>query len=257
MSVSLPRRLFRHTLGKWLPRGMVFRVLRGPMRGTRFVLGSAAGEGGGVSVYFNLVEPEKTRAFVNMISEGQVLFDIGANIGYYSLLGSRLVGSKGKVFAFEPVVRNLAYLYRHVVLNRVENVMIIPAACSNQLAIAGFSLGENCAVGHLALNQVDHHQPGADNSRNTVVVTTVTVDELVRYTNVFPNVLKIDVEGAEFQVLQGAYNTLTKASPSILLAVHSSDLRSACTDYLKGMDYVLETVCGDDHGDAELLAIRA
>jgi FkbM family methyltransferase len=248
------RGLARFIFGKALPK-TAYPVLRGPLKGTRFILGAASGKGGGASVYFNLVEPEKTNAFVSTLKTSHVLFDIGANMGYYTLLGSRLVGFSGKVLAFEPVVRNLAYLYRHVALNKVKNVFIIPAACSNRLAIADFSLGVSLAEGHLALDQVDQQE--YRNPKNTMIVPTITVDEVVGHTGIFPDVLKIDVEGSEFLVLQGACKTLIETKPIILLAVHSLDLYSVCTDYLQKMDYTFEIVCGNDQGDAELLAMRA
>ena len=79
-----------------------------------------------------------------------MLFDIGANVGYYTILGARLVGPRGKVVAVEPVVRNLAYLYRHIVLDKASNVSIVSAACSDTVSITTFSLGQNFAMGYLA-----------------------------------------------------------------------------------------------------------
>ncbi len=248
------RSVTRFIFGKILPK-FPYPVLCGPLRGMRFVLGSAAGKGGGGSVYFNMVERGKTRAFSNILGAGSVVFDIGANVGYYTLLSSKLVGKEGMVLAFEPLVRNLFYLYRHVVLNRVENVLIIPMACSNRLDIANFSMGENCAAGHLEGNTMAGETRWGMN--RMTFLSTVTVDHVVKHTGIAPDVLKIDVEGAEFEVLQGAYHTLMEKKPVILFAVHSSELLLACTDYLKGIGYVVKTVCGDDEGDMELLATRA
>jgi FkbM family methyltransferase len=59
---------------------------------------------------------------VAALRPGNVFFDIGANVGYYSLLGARLVGPRGRVVALEPVVRNVAFLHRHIVLNKAGNV---------------------------------------------------------------------------------------------------------------------------------------
>jgi FkbM family methyltransferase len=248
MAESLPRQLLRHTLAKWLPRGIAYPVLRGPLKGTRFILGAAAGEGGGASVYLNLVEPEQTQKFVNLLHPGQVLFDIGANVGYYSLLGSRLVGASGQVLAFEPLVRNLFYLYRHTRLNKAKNVMIVPAACSNHLAIANFTLGDNYAMGHL------EPKAASSPSKDRTIVPTITVDEVGRQANLTPDVLKIDVEGAELQVLEGARDTLLKIKPLIFLSVHSAELRAVCQAYLSQMHYVFETLDGETHGPGELLA---
>jgi len=78
-----------------------------------------------------------------------------------------------------------------------------------------------------------------------MIVPTVTVDAVVELIGFSPDVLKIDVEGAEFRVLQGAYDTLTKTSPIIFLSVHSSDLRSACLNYLRELGYVFEVLTDD------------
>jgi FkbM family methyltransferase len=248
---GLPRRLIRRTLAKWLPRNVGYPVLRGPLKGTRFILGSAAGEGGGASVYLNLSEPEQTQRFVTALHPGQVLFDIGANVGYYTLLGSRLVGPKGHVMAFEPVVRNLVFLYRHLDLNKNENVLIVPATCSNRLGVRTFYPGQNCALGHLASsNDLDKGRPS-----DSLIVPVVTVDEVVACAQVFPDVMKIDVEGTELQVLEGARDTLMKTKPLIFLSVHSAELRVACQSYLRAMNYSFEALSGNDWGPGEFVAV--
>jgi hypothetical protein len=97
------RKAVRVVAGRLLPR-IAYPVLRGPLKGARFVLGSLAGEGGGASVYLNQVERHQTAALVDVLRSGQIFFDIGANVGYYTVLGSRLVGVSGSVLAFEPVL---------------------------------------------------------------------------------------------------------------------------------------------------------
>ncbi|MEX1027483.1 MAG: FkbM family methyltransferase, partial [Candidatus Paceibacterota bacterium] len=64
------------------------------------------------------------------------MFDIGANVGYYTLLASKLVGRAGTVVALEPAVRNLTFLYRHVALNKADNVRVLPLACADSLSLA-------------------------------------------------------------------------------------------------------------------------
>jgi FkbM family methyltransferase len=212
--------------GRVLPR-ISYPVLCGPLRGTRFILGALAGDCGGASVYFNKVEPEQTETFVRAVKKGHVIFDIGANAGYYTVLSARLAGPQGRVIAFEPAVRNLAYLYRHVALNKLTNVTLVPAACSQSVGLAFFSEGPNCATGHL----------GAENDRQGAPVVTVSVDNVAQQLGLLPDIVKIDVEGAEMDVLQGMSNTLQKARPAIFLSVHSDALRDACLAYLKTFGY--------------------
>jgi hypothetical protein len=141
--------LVRWLSGRILPP-LAYPVVRGSLHGKRFVLRSAAGEGGGASVYINGVEPRKTRALIEILEPGQIVFDIGANIGYYTLLASEPVGPSGQVLAFEPVVRNLAYLHRHILLNDARNVTIVPVACAERCSLERFVTGTNWPTGHLS-----------------------------------------------------------------------------------------------------------
>lgn len=236
-----------YVLLRLLPR-VAYPVIRGPLQGTKFILGALAGEGGGASVYLNMIEPEQTSALVDILKNGQVFFDIGANVGYYTLLAARLVGLHGKVFAFEPVIRNIVYLYQHISLNKINNVTIISGACSDTLSFQVFSAGRNFAEGHL----------GEDNgTHNTFPVLTVSVDNVVQRLGVYPNVIKIDVEGAELAVLKGANATLHKARPKIFLSTHSDILRSTCLEYLKECGYAYEVLSQDKINPSEFLAIYA
>jgi FkbM family methyltransferase len=229
---------------KLLPQ-WAYPVLRGPLRGAKFILGTLAGEARGASVYLNMVEPEQTTAFVNTIKNGQVFFDIGANVGYYTILGARLVGTQGRVFAFEPVIRNVVYLYQHILLNKANNVIIVPTACSDFLSLQIFTAGENFATGHLGEDGDAH---------NTFPVPTISVDEVIQQMNVLPDVIKIDVEGAELSVLKGAQNTLRVAKPKILLSTHSEILRKTCLEYLGEFGYTFEVLSQDKTNPSEFLA---
>lgn len=242
------RPMARSIFGK-LPR-IAYPILFGPLRGSRFVLGSLAGTGGGTSVYFNMIEKEQTEAFTDTLSDGQVLFDIGANVGYYTLLGSRLVGLCGKVIAVEPVVRNLAYLYQHIVLNKANNVSIVTAACSDTVSLAMFSLEQNHAMGYLAYN----HGERNEGKKELFLVPTVTIDAMVQQMEISPDVIKVDVEGAELSVLKGAQTTLREIRPRVFLSTHSEVLRSDCLEYLAKLGYTFEVLSLDKKNPSEFLA---
>jgi FkbM family methyltransferase len=239
----------RFLAGKLLPR-WAYPVVRGPLKGARFILGSLAGEGGGSTVYLNLVEPEKTTTFINMLKNGQVCFDVGANVGYFTILGSRCVGSAGKVIALEPSIRNLAYLYQHVHLNKAENVTIISAACSDSETLTSFSSGKNCAEGYITSGGLSEPAGGETVS----LVPTVTIDVVARQLGILPDLMKIDVEGAELSVLKGAQATIRKARPKILMEIHSDELLSSCSAFLRDLGYKLEAVCPNQNIPMEFLA---
>ena len=76
-------------------------------------------------------EPSETAAFLAQAREGMCVFDVGANIGYYTLLAARAVGSSGRVYAFEPEPVNFLLLTRNVAENRLTNVRLVDAAVSN------------------------------------------------------------------------------------------------------------------------------
>lgn len=245
---QLLRRAGRAIYGKLLPR-RAYTVMRGHLRGAKFVLGALEGEGGGGSVYFNLVEPEQTACFAENVNAGDVFFDVGANVGYYTILGSRLVGKNGLVVAFEPVARNLAHLFNHVEINKLENVSIVSSACSDEIALAAFSTGPNNAMGHLT---------GENNSetsaKNLMLVPTITLDAVAERLGVIPNVLKIDVEGAELTVLRGASGKILPAKPKIFLSLHSETLRTDCLEYLEKFGYEFEPLGEDKTDSMEFLA---
>jgi FkbM family methyltransferase len=242
------RPFVRWVSGRVLPP-LAYPVVRGPLRGKRFILRSAAGDGGGASVYINGVEPQKTKALLGVLRPGQIVFDIGANIGYYTLLASQQVGPSGRVLAFEPFPRNIAYLQRHVSLNHADNVTIVPVACAERGSLERFVMGTDCATGHLSSG------PAARDDQRTLIVATAAVDDIVRECGLIPDVMKVDVEGAEERVLRGAAKTLAEARPILLLGAHSAALRTACTNLLGRLGYPEPSICDEVEGDTELLFI--
>lgn len=175
-------------------------------------------------------EYDKRVLFENRISEGSVVFDIGANVGFYTLLASALVGSNGEVVAFEPAPRNLRYLRSHLRMNRVSNVKIIEAAVSDINGECQFDTGPDYSMGHISSN-------------GGLAVKSVTIDKLVLTREVSPpTYMKIDVEGAELEVLRGALKTLSTHRPGIFLATHGKEFHRQSCEFLRSMGYELEPI---------------
>ena len=128
-----------------------------------------------------------------------VAFDVGANVGYYTLLLARGVGPKGRVIAFEPNPFNLTYLKEHLRLNKIGNVEIVEAAVSDREGVAFFS-GEG-AMGKLS-------QTGAP----TKIV------QLDNYPK--PDFIKMDIEGEETAALRGSAKILAERHAVWFIAVH-------------------------------------
>ena len=247
---NLLRKIIRPVFGRLLPR-IPYPVIKGPLKGTKFILGTHGGEGGGATVYFNMVERLQTQSFVEIIKPGDIIFDVGANVGYYTALGSKLTGAQGKVYSFEPLARNISYLYRHVKINKLNNVTIIPSACSDSLSILSFIESSNTAMGRLESSEISN-----TSETKSTIIPTVTLDAIADKIGRFPNVLKIDVEGAEVAVLKGAEKIISVAKPAIFLSVHSDQLRTTCLNYLRTFGYEFTPLQEDAHNSMEFLCIK-
>ena len=225
---SFVGRLLRSTL-RWIPRGATVRVLQGPMKGMRWVAGSATN-----GCWLGSYEVDKQHAITETLREGNVFLDVGANVGFYSLLASRCVGESGRVVAFEPFPENISFLRRHVELNQLTNVEVIEAAVADQAGSATFSPGPDGCTGRLETGQSATEK--CDNE--SITVKLVILDDLVAGEQIpVPNAIKIDVEGAEAAVLKGASNLLRDHHPVIFLATHGKHVRAECLDLLHELGY--------------------
>jgi FkbM family methyltransferase len=222
-----------------VPREMAVPILQGPMRGKRWVAGSSD-----MGCWLGTAELSKVRRVARVVQPGMTCFDIGANVGYYTLLTSVLVGASGKVFAFEPVPGNIALLWRNVRINRCGNVQVFELAVSDSDGVARFAEQPSRSRGHL----------DADGS---LEVRCASLDSLSAEGAISaPHVLKIDVEGAELEVLQGARRILETAKPVIFLATHGPEVHASCCRFLRETGYGLEHLDGDSvESSSELLAV--
>ena len=152
----------------------------------------------------------ETRLFRELIRPGMVVVDVGANIGYFSLLASMLVGSAGRVHAFEPDPVNCALLRKNVRLNRASNIEVIQAALSDNEDPVSLFLDSD--------NKGDHRiwEPTGE-ARKGIKVTATTLDAYLKKTATVPSFIKIDVQGAEGKVLDGMKQTFAQTGPAYLI----------------------------------------
>ena len=136
--------------------------------------------------------PEEYAAFREAVRPGSVVLDVGANVGSYTLLFAMWTGPEGRVFAFEPAPDAREGLRRHLALNDLaDRVEIVPAAADD-----------------LAGQMID--------------VKTTTIDAFCQERNIRPDVVKIDVEGAEADVLEGARRVLAQPGVQAFVEFHPS-----------------------------------
>lgn len=159
-------------------------------------------------------EPQITRVLSKFLKEEDTFVDIGANIGYFTVLGASLVGDKGKVIAIEPNPDNIQLIYASIVKNEFKNVSVLPYAASDGESIFEMIIGSS--NGHI-VNTKEANQ-------YSVFAQSIILDEhLAKYQNI--NVVKIDVEGHELRVIKGFKKILKKFLPTIVTEFHPKALR--------------------------------
>ena len=178
-------------------------------------------------------EPEQTRLFEQLLRPGHTVLDVGANVGYYTLLASVLVGDAGRVHAFEPEPKNAGFLRRHTSINRRDNVRVEQAAVSDREGTARFDFGSGSGTGHLA-------------DAGAIKVRTLRLDDYCAQHGLAPNAIKIDVEGAEMSVLHGARETLVRHRPILFLSTHGAEVHAASLAFLRGLGYGVSPILGGD-----------
>lgn len=172
-------------------------------------------------------EPSETAAFLAHLREGMCVFDVGANIGYYTLLAARAVGSSGRVWAFEPEPHNFALLTRNAAENGFENVRLVNAAVSDRSGVLRLHLDDaNFGAHSLEAGSV------RTSSGRSVDVETVFLDRFADEASAFGAgvLVKVDVQGAEALVVAGAQRLLGLPNVTLFLEIWPEALERARAD---------------------------
>jgi FkbM family methyltransferase len=168
-------------------------------------------------------------ALRDLCKPGSVVFDVGAHDGSLSLLMSRLVGPKGLVCAFEANSQILDQCTQNLVRNGCNNVSIIHR-CVWRNSHESLKLYQSVHPGAASLYYFDpEFMP-------YVIVPTIALDDFINVTNLNPSVIKMDIEGAEFDALQGIEEYISKCQPHFILEQHAED--GSCIDFLRDKSYL-------------------
>jgi FkbM family methyltransferase len=164
------------------------------------------------------LEPPVQEALRRLLAPGAVFYDVGANIGFFTILGARLVGPEGRVIAFEPVPACARAVARNIELNGFAHAEIREEAVGARSAADRLLVVGEASWSHLA--STGRH---AD-VREEIDVKVVAIDELVAAGAVPPpDVLKIDTEGAELQAIAGMRATIERHRPAIVCELHDTN----------------------------------
>ncbi|BAU63254.1 methyltransferase FkbM family protein [Stanieria sp. NIES-3757] len=213
------KKLYRKIINRltyWRIKNCDFTMQQGVGKGLKFNAGKA-----NPATALGTYELPVQQALSNYLKPGDVFYDIGANVGFFTVIAAKLVGSTGKVYAFEPDRKNSDCVRHNIQLNQFTNSTVCQKAVSHttgtgELLLAEYSGGHTISV-------VDRPPDFA----GSTVVEIVSIDELINQGQLTPpNVVKIDVEGAELDVLQGMLQTIKQYRPIIIYEVDADKVDS-------------------------------
>ncbi len=175
-------------------------------------------------------EPEETRICKQCVKEGMTVVDAGAYIGYYSLLTSKLVGDKGKVYAFEPSPESLLVLRRNIEINKCNNIQVVEKALTDKTGYAPYYLVHNNPSNSSTIESLEY--------REKIEVPTITLDEFIGDTRV--DVIKMDIEGGERVALNGMTEVIRNNPDLVMLVeVYLQGIASAGWDLKEYIDFLI------------------
>jgi FkbM family methyltransferase len=234
-----PRGEGRRALSIWTTVRVRLPIIGGALRGRWWL---PASRGKVLRIINGTYEREQTRLFQEHIRPGATVLDVGAHVGYYTVLAAVLAGESGRVHAFEPNPANAEFLRRHVRINALGNVRVEQAAVSDRAGTARFDFGTGSGTGHLA-------------DAGALEVRTLRLDDHCAEHALAPTAIKIDVEGAETAVLAGGRATLGRHRPVLFLSTHGAEVHKACLAFLRGLGYRVSPILGGDvEATTEVLA---
>ena len=212
------------------------QIQNGPAQGLWLHLNPRTGEtyfeGGG--------EPEVQGALLKCLRPGMIFYDIGANIGFFSLLAARIVGNKGRVVAFEADPEIAARLREHVARNAFGWVTVEEKAVWSEPKTVFFARTDPATSPDRGLGHVVAEVTG-----DTIQVSAESLDDYTK-TRPAPDFMKCDVEGAEVEVFRGAQRLLKEKRPGIICEMHSDKNQRLLLEEFSRYGYSCKA-CGTNH----------
>ncbi len=187
--------------------------------------------------FFGVYDPLNINFIKKHLKPGDYFFDIGANVGCFSLVASLCVQENGKVYAFEPVKEVYNRLNENIELNRLNNILTINKAVYEKNTLLKLYLASQENLGMTSIKEHDAM------SGNTLEVEAVSLDSFV-ISNEINRVdfIKIDIEGSELNALKGMVNIIRKHQPVFLVEVSEAVLndetdRNEVFNFFDAFDY--------------------
>jgi FkbM family methyltransferase len=215
------------------------RVRGGQLRGARLVLDLRTEK----AYWRGSYERDVQELVARLVKPGDVAYDVGAHIGFFSVLLQQLAGATGMVVAFEPNPDVTARLTRNLELNQGARAIVVAEAVAGRSDQMSFQPGNSTSEGSAL-------PPPRTFDRNdtaeAMLVQSTTIDDFVGAGHPPPALIKLDVEGLEGEVLEGAQSTLTSHHPIVLCELHAWATPKATARRLVDLGYSLTDSAGDD-----------
>ena len=224
---------------KLIPANAVVSILSGPLKGKKWIKGAH-----NVSILFGAYEKKQTESFRKRATASNVLWDLGSHVGYYSLLFNA-ASPKGKIFAFEPVSETAETFKKHMSLNNITDYKIFTVAVSDKEGSLSFNKTSSSVAGKL------------DESGETKVDVIRLSKYLAEGKISSPDMIKMDIEGAEVGALNDLKPLLKEKMPVMFVSTHGKQIHLDCLQILKEIGYRLEPLDTNDlQSSKEILAYK-
>jgi FkbM family methyltransferase len=227
------RPLARALLGpllRWLQRGdivVIYGLGAGLRMSMRWLPVSHAHLG---SIAFGNLEPSVQEAMLRHLPRGGTFYDVGANLGFFALLGALMTGPEGRVIAFEPAPDNADAVRHNASINALHNVEVVEKAVAERTGEARLQVVDDQSWSKL---EAYGAHPGTE---QVITVPIVSLDDALADGELPPpDVIKIDVEGAELAVLEGMARTLAEHRPAIICELH--DTHDPFVEHMRAAGY--------------------
>ena len=220
--------------------GFIRWVLRQGTRNEPVLVYVVSGPLAGRPMYVNLrsqkyywlgtYEPEVQSVILREVRQDDIVYDIGAHIGFFSLLFSIIVGSQGEVHCFEPLPENVEILRRQLRTNQFEHVVtVVSSAVTSETGSVSFYVNASSFIGTVILDP--------QKQARRIRVNAIRLDDYISGGNRPPHLIKMDIEGGETEAVLGMLETLKTKRPRIIIEFHSDQAKSEVWKILRPLGY--------------------
>lgn len=216
-------RLLRRTLNRAAPQGMSrVQIAGGLNTGCSMELDLQTEK----DLWLGTYEPDLQAALADLAVPGSIIYDVGANIGYMTLMLANCTGPEGYVFAFEPLPENQERLSRTIELNGLnDRIAVVKKAAGRTTGRTQFWVHASTSMGRIGPAKDNAGDTHGDNSyQRSIEVELVSLDDFIyRENNPAPDVVKLDIEGGEVEAMPGMRNMLREHRPLMFVEIHGTE----------------------------------